>query len=48
MAVVWISAGKAPDPRHVLLELGDFSTIFTAEEHRFPARVAKVFFGSGF
>ena len=43
-----LSAGKVLDPRPVLLESGDFSTIFTARERRFPARVAKFFFGSGF
>ena len=42
------SAGKVPDPRPVLLESGDFSTIFISGERRFPARVAKFFFGSGF
>ena len=48
LAVVCISAGKVPDPRPILLEPGDFSTIFTAEDRKFPVRVAKVFFGSGF
>ena len=48
MTVVCISAGKVPDPRPILLEPGDFSTIFTAEDRKFPVRVAKVFFGSGF
>jgi hypothetical protein len=45
---VELSAGKVPDPRPVLLELGDFSTISMEEEGRFPDRVAKFFFGSGF
>ena len=48
LAVVGISAGKVPDPRPVLLEPGDLSTVFMAEKRRFPARVAKFFFGSGF
>ena len=47
VAVVWISAEKVPDPRPILLEPGGFSAVFIAEERRFPARVAKVFFGSG-
>jgi len=48
VAVVGIPGGKVPSRRHILLESGDFSTIFTAGEGRFPARVAKFFFGSGF
>ncbi|MFT6177668.1 MAG: hypothetical protein ACJAQT_003526 [Akkermansiaceae bacterium] len=30
VAVVWISAEKGPDPRPILLEPRDFSTIFSA------------------
>jgi hypothetical protein len=48
LTVVELSAGKDLDPRPVLLELGDFSTISMGEERRFPDRVAKFFFGSGF
>jgi len=48
VAAVWISAGKVPAPRPILLEPGDFNAIFTAGERRFPARVAKFFFGSVF
>ena len=48
MTVVCISAGKVPDPRPILLGPGDFSTIYTAEDRKFPVRVAKVLFGSGF
>ena len=44
LAVVGISAGKVPDPCHVLLEPGDLSTVFMARERRFPVRLAKVFF----
>jgi hypothetical protein len=45
LTVVDLSAGKVPDPRPVLLELGEFSTISMAVEGRFPDRVAKMFFG---
>jgi hypothetical protein len=44
LTVVDLSAGKVPDPRPVLLELGEFSTISMAVEGRFPDRVAKMFF----
>ena len=43
LAVVGISGGKVPDPGHVLLEPGDFSTVFLARERRFPVRLAKDF-----
>ena len=43
LAVVGISAGKAPDPCQILLEPGNFSTVFMARERRFPVRLAKVF-----
>ena len=42
VAVVEIAAGKMPDPRPILLEPGDFSTIFVAGDRRFPARDAKI------
>ena len=48
LAVGSVSAGKAPDPCQILLEPGNFSTVFMARERRFPVRLAKVFFGSGF
>ena len=41
-AVVEIAAGKVPDSRPILLELGDFSTIFVAGDRGFPARDAKI------
>ena len=48
LAVVGISAGKVPDPRHILLEPAEFSTVFMAEKRRFPARVAKFFWAAFF
>ncbi len=42
VAVVEIAAGKMPDPCPILLEPGDFSTIFVAGDRRFPARDAKI------
>ncbi len=48
LAVAGISAGKVPGPRRISLEPGDSSTKFVIQERRFPARVAKIFFGSGF
>jgi hypothetical protein len=47
LAVAGISAGKVPGPRRISLEPGDSSTKFMVQERRFPARVAKFFFGSG-
>ena len=48
LAVVGISAGRASDPCQIILEPGNFSTVFMARERRFPVRLAKVFSGSGF
>jgi hypothetical protein len=48
LAVVGISAGKVPDLRRILLKPGDLSTDLMDWERRFPSRVAKMFFGSGF
>ena len=48
MAVGSVWAGKVPDPRPILLKPGDFSAVFMARERRFPIRLAKVFFASGF
>ena len=48
LAVVGISARKDPDRRRILPQFGDFSTNLMRTERRFPSRVAKFFFGSGF
>ena len=45
---VGIPVGKVPDSGPIVLELRDFSTIFIEGDRRFLARVAKLFFGSGF
>lgn len=48
LAVVGISAGKVPERHHTLPKPGALSALFIAQEHRFPSRVAKFFYGSGF
>ena len=48
LAVVGILAGKVPERHHTLPKSGALSALFIAQDHRFPARVAKLFSGSGF
>ena len=45
---VEISVGHGANPGRVLTGLGDFGTVFIGQERRFPDRIAKVYFGSGF
>ena len=48
VAMAEVSARKVPDPRHILLEPGGFSTVFMAGERRLPIRLAKIFLAAVF